>query len=364
MALVTNVIEGSAAERVLLLLHGYGADERDLGGLLPYLDPEGKFVTVLPRGPMAAPPGFSWFDVMSQDADAVRTGVLEALEILDDLLDTACEERGMSRAESVVAGFSQGGGLAFALAHQRSDQPHPAGVLVMSPFARLELVGRRLGRGARHPGARAARHRRPDDQRAANSRDLAEMLTEHGVPVIYAEFPMGHEVALESVQQARTLARRGARGREPVGATARTAAGKPGEGGDDGDLRDRGPAVGRARDRRLLGAVVRTVPPGRSDRRADRRDAPGCVQGGEGEHRRGARARAARTTCRASRSSDCSATGASSAPRSAPSRAPSSKPSSACSSSPDFRLARCGARALSAPFSLCENLRSAVLLAQ
>ena len=59
MTLVTNVIEGSAAERVLLLLHGYGADERDLGGLLPYLDPEGHFATVLPRGPLAAPPGFS-----------------------------------------------------------------------------------------------------------------------------------------------------------------------------------------------------------------------------------------------------------------------------------------------------------------
>ena len=65
MTLVTNVIEGSAAERVLLLLHGYGADERDLGGLLPYLDPEGHFATVLPRGPLAAPPGFSWFDIAS-----------------------------------------------------------------------------------------------------------------------------------------------------------------------------------------------------------------------------------------------------------------------------------------------------------
>ena len=49
MALVTNVVNGSNAERVLLLMHGYGADEQDLGGLLPYLDPEGKFVTVLPR---------------------------------------------------------------------------------------------------------------------------------------------------------------------------------------------------------------------------------------------------------------------------------------------------------------------------
>ena len=55
MDLVTNVVTGGNADRLLLLLHGYGADERDLGGLLTYLDPEGRFATVLPRGPVAAP---------------------------------------------------------------------------------------------------------------------------------------------------------------------------------------------------------------------------------------------------------------------------------------------------------------------
>ena len=60
MPLITNVVRGSNADRLLLLVHGFGADERDLGGLLPYLDPEGRFVTVLPRGPVGLPgmPGF------------------------------------------------------------------------------------------------------------------------------------------------------------------------------------------------------------------------------------------------------------------------------------------------------------------
>ena len=48
MDLVTNVVTGSNADRLLLLLHGYGADERDLGALLGYLDPEGRFAAVLP----------------------------------------------------------------------------------------------------------------------------------------------------------------------------------------------------------------------------------------------------------------------------------------------------------------------------
>ena len=69
MALIHNIVGPPTAERVLLLVHGYGADERDLGGVLPYLDPHGHFLTVLPRGPVAAPPGFAWFDL-----DSVQPG--------------------------------------------------------------------------------------------------------------------------------------------------------------------------------------------------------------------------------------------------------------------------------------------------
>ena len=88
MALVTNVIKGSAAQRLLLLVHGYGADERDLGGLLPYLDPDGIFAAVLPRGPVAAPgtPGFAWYEF----GEAAGPGFASALAELDALVDAQC----------------------------------------------------------------------------------------------------------------------------------------------------------------------------------------------------------------------------------------------------------------------------------
>src|SRR4030095_16429117 len=105
MALVSNLIAGSEARRVLLLLHGYGADERDLGGLLGYLDPEGRYAAVLPRGPIAAPPGLSWFGLARRAPQAMEAGLREALDAVDDLLDAACAEHGFSRAEAVVGGF-------------------------------------------------------------------------------------------------------------------------------------------------------------------------------------------------------------------------------------------------------------------
>src|SRR5438477_10772387 len=114
MTLVTNVVNGSDAQRLLLLVHGYGADERDLGGLLPYLDQEGRFAVVLPRGPVAAPgtPGFAWYDFMGDDATRVA-GYATAVAMLDDLLDEQCAALGFDRGDAVVGGFSQGAGLAL-----------------------------------------------------------------------------------------------------------------------------------------------------------------------------------------------------------------------------------------------------------
>ena len=147
---------------------------------------------------------------------------------------------------------------------------------------------------------------------------------------------MGHQVALESVQQApRAGSTRCAPGscrpsRSPRTRPSRSCKAVTTATFEHEVLRSETPG-----DRRLLGAVVRAVPPGVADRRADRGDAPGLLQGREGQHRRRAASSRRRSRSSRSRSSACSATAASSAPPSAPSPARSSKPSSGCSSSPD-----------------------------
>ena len=45
------------AQGLLVLLHGRGADERDLFPLLDVLDPARRLLGVTPRGPLALPPG-------------------------------------------------------------------------------------------------------------------------------------------------------------------------------------------------------------------------------------------------------------------------------------------------------------------
>ena len=172
---------------------------------------------MLPRGPVAAPPGFSWFDVTAADPGE---GFAEALAAIDDLLDAACEEHGLSRSEAVVGGFSQGGG-ARARAGPRAERPAatPAGVLAMSPFVAPGALQVDVDR-ARPEIAVLLQHGTDDPMvPVAGTRDLAGVLAEAGLPVVFAEYPMGHEVALESVQQAQAwldAVRAGERPSEPL----------------------------------------------------------------------------------------------------------------------------------------------------
>ena len=206
MSLVHTVIGPPSARRVLMLLHGYGADERDLGALLPYLDPEGRFLAVLPRGPFAAPPGFSWFDIAAlaepDDDAAIASPFAQTVGEVSALLDAICAEHSMSRSEAVVGGFSQGGGVALALALGSDAGARPAGVIAMSAFlpatAEVDIdwdaaasVPVLVQHGTEDPMV-------PVEQ----GRALAELLESHGVPVTFTEYPMGHQVALESLQQA------------------------------------------------------------------------------------------------------------------------------------------------------------------
>ena len=205
MALVTNIVKGTSAQRVLVLLHGYGADEVDLGGLLPYLDPDGRFAVVLPRGPMDAPgtPGYMWYDLFASPGDDARVEeqFAAALTELDALVDEQCAALGFARDTAIFGGFSQGGGLALALGLYASDEPRvrPAAVLAMSPAARtgdIDDDGRTVPVLVQH-GA--------DDPLipVQRSRDLARGLREIGVPTVYREYAMEHQVTLDSLRDAR-----------------------------------------------------------------------------------------------------------------------------------------------------------------
>jgi thioredoxin len=204
MSLVYNVVGPPTAQRVLLLVHGYGADERDLGGLLPYLDPEGRFLTVLPRGPVAAPPGFAWYDLAATGGGHREDATfVSSLDELDDVLDGVCAEHQLDRGQAIIGGFSQGGSLAVALGLRAGDRPRPAGVLALSAYL-PDVEGVEYDWAAAKAVPFLVQHGTDDPLiPVAAGRALAATLISHDVPTVYTEYPMGHAVAMESVQQAK-----------------------------------------------------------------------------------------------------------------------------------------------------------------
>ncbi len=100
--------DGRAGRPLLLLLHGYGSDEKDLFGLAPYLPDD--FVLAAVRAPLSPPfpaPGWSWYPI--EELDGRPTGaVTAAAETLIAWLDTATDA-----ATIGILGFSQGAAVAL-----------------------------------------------------------------------------------------------------------------------------------------------------------------------------------------------------------------------------------------------------------
>ncbi|MGH9039915.1 MAG: thioredoxin [Acidimicrobiia bacterium] len=199
MDLVTHVVPtGPSPERLFLLVHGKGADEHDLEPLVSYLDPDGRFLFVLPRAPLPFPPGFMWYTT-----DGIPMGGPEfvpSVDALDDVLDAACTEHGLGRSQAIVGGFSQGAACTLALGLRRSARPRPAGVLAMSGFL-CEDPGLDYDLATAPPVL--VQHGSADPLiPVSRGRDAARTLDGAGAPVVYREYPMAHQVAVESMTDA------------------------------------------------------------------------------------------------------------------------------------------------------------------
>jgi phospholipase/carboxylesterase len=117
---------GKRPSRLVILLHGLGADGNDLIGLAPYwapLLPETEFLS--PNAPFPcdmAPYGYQWFSSQDRSNEARLAGVRAAAPILDAFIDEALEERGLEDRDLTLVGFSQGTMMALFVGLRR-EQP-------------------------------------------------------------------------------------------------------------------------------------------------------------------------------------------------------------------------------------------------
>ena len=210
MTLVHEIREPAGEPQgALVLLHGRGADERDLFGLLDALDPQRRLLGVTPGAPLTdvPPGGRHWYLVPRvgfPDHDTFHAAYGQLTAFLDGLL----AERGIGWGRTVLGGFSMGCVMSYATG-LGPGRPAPAGILAMSGFVPTvdgwepELSGREGLSVLIHHGA--ADPVIPVDF----ARRAQPLLEAGGLDVRYLESDAGHwvppelvPVAAEFVQQA------------------------------------------------------------------------------------------------------------------------------------------------------------------
>lgn len=187
---------------LVVIMHGRGADANDLADLAPYLDGPGGYRFVFPNAPRpweGAPGmtfGFTWFDGIPpepQSFDASR-------KLVTDFVDAALQRFPTPAGKMVIGGFSQGAAMALDVGLRRDDV---AGIVSMSGA----LFETALAEFKRHPVLIV--HGTLDEMINVNmARRARRVLEDKGLDPEYHEFPMGHQVSMESITVVRDFIQR------------------------------------------------------------------------------------------------------------------------------------------------------------
>jgi phospholipase/carboxylesterase len=118
---------GGAAKKLVVFLHGYGADGKDLieiGRAWQQVLPDAAFVS--PHAPepcVGAPMGRQWFPLTFRDPDERWKGVNAAAPALNRFLDAELARRKLPPSALALVGFSQGTMMALHAGLRRPTAP-------------------------------------------------------------------------------------------------------------------------------------------------------------------------------------------------------------------------------------------------
>lgn len=193
--------KGATPKRLIVLLHGLGADGNDLFGLVPALAPalpDTAFAS--PDAPFPcdmAPYGRQWFSLQTRTPEAILAGVRESAGILNGFLDDALARLGLDDGKLALIGFSQGTMMSLYVGPRRAKQM--AGIVGFS--------GRLVGDAAefRSKPPILLIHGDADQVVPPDSLPLAvKALEKAGVPVEAVTRPgLGHGIDEEGLTRAR-----------------------------------------------------------------------------------------------------------------------------------------------------------------
>lgn len=191
--------EGRGAP-LLLLLHGYGANEDDLFSLAPYVD--GRFLVISPRAPISlGPMSHAWFNLgFSTEGIMIDPREVEAArETLCQFIAGVIAQYQIDRTDVYLLGFSQGAMISLSLALLNPGLA--AGVVALSGRVITETIAKIPDPGALAGLPILVTHGTGDVVLPIHhGRESRRLLTELPVELTYREYPVGHEISYDCLQ--------------------------------------------------------------------------------------------------------------------------------------------------------------------
>lgn len=211
MSEITLIEVDSAANPsvAVIWMHGLGADGSDFEPIVPELglaeSPAVRFI--FPNAhyrPVTCNGGYvmrAWYDIISLEPDSRQideTGLLESREIVRQLIQRE-EKRGIPSQRIFLAGFSQGGAVAYlsALTH-----PEPlAGVIALSTYIpEARLITEDLSAANRHIPLFVAHGTDDDVVSIKLGRQALALLEQCGLKPAWHTYDMPHSVCIDEVR--------------------------------------------------------------------------------------------------------------------------------------------------------------------
>ncbi|MGC1525584.1 MAG: hypothetical protein WA783_05995 [Phormidesmis sp.] len=192
-----------AGQKLLVLLHGWGANARDVAGIIQAINMiSSPMQAMLPEAPFKhpmVPGGRAWYSfpasydfVRSHDFDA-QADLQESRQRLITWMRSLPKQTDIPLERTIMGGFSQGGAMTLDV----GPRLPLAAMMILSSYSHAPIAP------CVTPRPILLLHGRQDPVvPLAKALDTKAQLEQQGLSVDYKEFDMGHEVSLEALQTA------------------------------------------------------------------------------------------------------------------------------------------------------------------
>ena len=203
VAITPKTNAGKNTDRLIVLLHGWGANAQDVAGLIEAISMISiPFKGLLPDAPFPhpmVPGGRQWYgfppgyDFRMKHDFGAQADLQESRKLLTEWMRSLPEKTGIPLEKTIMGGFSQGGAMTLDV----GPTLPLAAMLILSSYSHLPIEPCVTSRSV------LVLHGNQDPVvPIAQSIETRKQLEKQGQVVTYRTFDMGHEVSLEALKVA------------------------------------------------------------------------------------------------------------------------------------------------------------------